>query len=100
MEKDVMNINDIIAIKQILSESINKDNYNYIKSLIDKNVTDCNLLYTQVCYLIKLFLLNDYENNNLNNDYDFNEYFIRFCFKLIKYDGLNCNKNINGLTNI
>ena len=101
MEKDVTDINDvndIIAIKQILSESINKDNYNYIKSLIDKNVTDCNLLYTQVCYLIKLFLLNDYENNNLNNDYDFNEYFIRFCFKLIKYDGLNCNKNINGLT--
>ena len=95
MEKDV---NDIIAIKQILSESINKNNYDYIKNLIDKNVKDCNLLYTQVCYLIKLFLLNDYENNNLNNDYEFNEHFIRFCFKLIKSNGLNCDKNINGIT--
>ena len=40
MEKDVTDINDvndIIAIKQILSESINKDNYDYIKNLINKN---------------------------------------------------------------
>jgi hypothetical protein len=92
MENDVDN--NIIAIKQLLSKSINNDYFDYIKDIIDKNVNDCNLLYTQVCYLIKLFLLYDYENNNLNNDYDFNEIIIRFCFKLIRTNGFNCDKNL------
>jgi len=95
MENDVNN--NIIAIKQLLSESIEHTNYDYIKNLINKNVKDCNLLYTQVCYLIKLFLLNDYENNNTNNDYEFDEQFIRYCFRLIKNNGLNCNENKNNI---
>jgi len=81
MESDV---NDIKTIKQLLNNSIQETHFNYIKDIIDKNVKDCNLLYTQVCYLIKLFLLYDYENNNKYNDYKFDELFIRNCFKLIK----------------
>ena len=82
MESDV---SDIISIKQLLNNSLSYTHYDYIKQIIDKNVEDCNLLYTQVCYLIKLFLLYDYENNNgLFDDYVFNELFIRKCFKLIK----------------
>ena len=83
MESDVL---DTITIKQLLNNSIiNNENFDYIKQMINKNVEDCNLLYTQVCYLIKLFLLYDYENNkNLHNDYIFNEIFVRKCFKLIK----------------
>ena len=61
------------------------ENYNYIEQVINKNVKDCNLLYTQVCYLIKLFILYDYDKNNGKyNDYKFNELVIRKCFKLIK----------------
>lgn len=84
MEND---LNEIVAIKQLLSESINLKHCDYIKKIIDKNVEDCNLLYTQVCYLIKLFLLNDYESNNKYNDYKFDEKFIRHCFKLIRTNG-------------
>ena len=82
MEND---IEQIITIKQILNKSINENNFNYIHDIINKNVKDCNLLYTQVCYLIKLFLLYDYENNLLHphNDYVFDESFISKCFKLI-----------------
>ena len=93
MESDVDNI---IAIKQLLSKSINLKYYDYIKTLIDKNVKDCNLLYTQVCYLIKLFLLNDYETYNNYNDYKFDEKFIRYCFRLIKTNGIDCKKD-NGI---
>ena len=75
--------NNVIAIKQKLKESINIKFYDYIKKKLNKNVKDCNLLYTQVCYLIKLFILYEYEQD-INIDYDFNELFIRFCFKLIK----------------
>jgi hypothetical protein len=49
--------NDIITIKQLLSNSLRNENYNYIEQEINKNVKDCNLLYTQVCYLIKLFII-------------------------------------------
>jgi hypothetical protein len=84
MESDVIDNNDIIDIKQLLNVSINDKYYEYIKGIIDKNVIQCSLLYTQVCYLIKLFLLYDYENNKNNNDYVFNEQLIRFCFTLIK----------------
>ena len=76
---------NIIAIKQLLKNSINNNYYDYIKNKIQKNVEDCNLLYTQVCYLIKLFILYEFEKN-INLNYDFNEIFIRFCFKLIKKD--------------
>ena len=77
--------NNIITIKQLLSNSLQNENYDYIKQVIDKNVKDCNLLYTQVCYLIKLFILYDYEKNNGKyNDYKFNEFVIRKCFRLIK----------------
>ena len=77
MESDV---NDIINIKQLLNNSITDIHYTYIKNLLDKTVNDCNLLYTQVCYLIKLFLLYDYETNKgMYNDYNFNELFVRNC---------------------
>ena len=78
-------VNDIITIKQLLNNSIIDIHCDYIKQIISKNVEDCNLLYTQVCYLIKLFLLHDYETSNEKyNDYNFNEMFIRDCFRLIK----------------
>jgi hypothetical protein len=78
-------VENIIVIKQLLSKSIQNTHYDYINELINKNVSDCNLLYTQVCYLIKLFLLYDYEDNpNQKSNYIFDENFIRFCFRLIK----------------
>lgn len=78
-------VDDIITIKQLLNNSLKDEHNVYIKQVIDKNVKDCNLLYTQVCYLIKLFVLHDYENNEGKyNDYKFNEIMIRKCFKLIK----------------
>ena len=80
---DIINKNDIIAIKQKIKDSININFYDYIKNKIIKNVKDCNFLYTQVCYLIKLFLLYEFEKN-IDINYDLNEIFIRFCFKLLK----------------
>ena len=80
---DIINKNDIIAIKQKIKDSININFYDYIKNKIIKNVKDCNFLYTQVCYLIKLFLLYEFEKN-IDINYDLNELFIRFCFKLLK----------------
>ena len=78
-------VNNITTIKQLLNNSINEKHYDYISKVLEKNVNDCNLLYTQVCYLIKLFLLNDYENKLIKyNDYKFDEHFIRKCFILIK----------------
>jgi len=96
----VFDVDNIITIKQLLNNSIiGNDNFDYIKNTLIKNVEDCNLLYTQVCYLIKLFLLHDFETNKNKpfNDYDFNELFIRKCFKLIKTGELNLdsdNKNL------
>ena len=88
------NNNDIKTIKQLLNNSIKESHFDYIKQIIDKNVKDCNLLYTQVCYLIKLFLLHDFEiNNQKYNDYKFDELFIRNCFKLIKTGQINLNNN-------
>jgi len=93
-------VDNIITIKQLLNNSISNINFDYIKQVIIKNVNDCNLLYTQVCYLIKLFLLNDYEKNgNKYNDYMFDELFIRKCFKLIKTGEINNNDNENLLIN-
>jgi len=96
-------VNNIITVKQLLNNSINKDYFDYIKELIDKTVKDCNLLYTKVCYLIKLFLLYDSKQNNYKyNDYKFDEIFIRKCFKLVKTgkinDNNNNNKDLNNLT--
>ena len=97
-------VNNIITVKQLLNNSIiDNDNFDYIKSVLIKNVEDCNLLYTQICYLIKLFLLNDYETNKNEPslwDYNFNELFVRKCFKLIKtgeldYDDNNKNSLLN-----
>ena len=83
-------VDNIICVKQLLNNSINDVNFDYIKKLLNKTVEDCNLLYTQVCYLIKLFLLHDYEiNKNKFNDYTFNEKFINNCFRLIKTDKIN-----------
>jgi len=82
-DNDTINKNDIIAIKQKIKDCINIDFYDYIKNKIIKNVKDCNFLYTQVCYLIKLFLLYEYEQNIII-DYDLNENFIRFCFQLLR----------------
>ncbi len=66
-------VDNIICVKQLLNNSINDVNFDYIKKLLNKTVEDCNLLYTQVCYLIKLFLLHDYEiNKNKFHDYTFN----------------------------
>ena len=95
MESDV---SDTITIKQLLNNSIKADNFDYIKQIINKNVSECNLLYTQVCYLIKLFLLYDYESNNKTyNDYIFNELFIRKCFKLVKTGEIDNKLNDNSL---
>ena len=98
MESDIDNI---ITIKQLLNNSISNVHFDYIKQLLNKTIQDCNLLYTQVCYLIKLFLLFDYENNKeLHNDYIFNELFIRNCFKLIKTGKINNEScDDNALTN-
>jgi len=83
-------VNDIITIKQLLKNSIVDVHKDYIINLLNKTINDCNLLYTQVCYLIKLFLLYDYETNNgINNDYIFNETFIRKCFNLVKTGKIN-----------
>jgi hypothetical protein len=83
-------IKDIISVKQLLNNSINEIHFDYIRNLLNKTVEDCNLLFTQVCYLIKLFLSYDYENNKgVYNDYIFNELFIRNCFKLIKTSKIN-----------
>jgi len=84
------NTDDVISIKQKIKDSLNNDFYHYLQPKIEKNVKDCNYLYTKVCYLIKLFLLYEFENNiNYNSvNYDFNELFIRFCFKLIKKNPL------------
>ena len=90
MENDIDN--NIFVIKQLLKDSINTEYFTYIKNKNDKNVKDCNLLYTQVCYLIKLFLLSDFESNSKKNyKYKFDEIFIRFCFRLIQ----NNNKDDN-----
>ena len=80
--------NDVIAIKQKINKSIDIKNYNYIKGLIDKTVKDSNYFYTQVCYLIKLFLLFESKENNFYNDYVFNEKFIIYCFRLIRTNGI------------
>jgi hypothetical protein len=84
------NTDDVISIKQKIKDSLNNDFYHYLQPKIEKNIKDCNYLYTKVCYLIKLFLLYEFENNiNYNSvNYDFNELFIRFCFKLIKKNPL------------
>ena len=88
--------NSVISIKQLLNDSLKLNNFTYFKNKISKNVKDCSLLYTQVCYLIKLFLLYDYElNPNSSYNYKFDELFIRFCFRLIQ----NNNKNNNNLLN-
>ena len=96
-------VDNIITVKQLLNNSIiDDDNFDYIKGVLIKNVEDCNLLYTQVCYLIKLFLLNDYETNKNESslwNYNFNELFIRKCFKLIKTGELDCDDNKNSLLN-
>ena len=90
-----VNDNNIISIKQLVNESLNIEHFTYIKNKIDKNIKDCNFLYTQVCYLIKLFLLYDVENNQNNKyEYKFNELFIRFCFRLIQNNNKNNNLNL------
>jgi hypothetical protein len=90
-------VDNIITIKQLLINSIiDNENFDYIKNVLIKNIEDCNLLYTQVCYLIKLFLLSDSETNKNKpfNDYKFDELFIRKCFKLIKTGEYN-NEDLN-----
>ena len=84
MENDI-NIEPVITVKSLLVDSINKKHFDYIKKTIDNNVSVSNLLYTQVCFFIKLFLLNDFENYKIHNDYQFDKLFIEYCFNLIKY---------------
>jgi hypothetical protein len=94
-------VNDIITVKQLLNNSIVDIHNNYIKNILGKTIKDCNLLYTQVCYLIKLFLLYDYETNKgIYNDYVFNELFIRNCFKLVKTGKINKLTNFDDENNI
>ncbi len=81
MESDILN--NVISIKQKLTDSLNSEYSSYIKTIINKNIKDCNLLYTQVCYFIKLFILHEYEENN-SIQCEINEKFIKFCFNLIK----------------
>jgi len=83
MNYDVDNTKNVIAIKQKLKDSLNNNFFKYLNNKIKKNVDDCNYLYTQVCYLIKLFLLYEFEQN-IDINYNLDELFIRFCFKLIK----------------
>jgi len=90
-----VNDNNIISIKQFVNDSLNIEHFTYIKNKIDKNIKDCNFLYTQVCYLIKLFLLYDVEYNQNNKyEYKFNELFIRFCFRLIQNNNKDNNLNL------
>lgn len=48
---------DVISIKQKIKDSLNNDFYHYLHPKIEKNIKDCNYLYTKVCYLIKLFFI-------------------------------------------
>ena len=81
---------NIISVKQFLNNYINEIHFDYIQNLLNKTVENCNILFTQVCYLIELFLLYDYENNKSEyNNNIFNELFIRNCFKLIKKNKIN-----------
>jgi len=77
---------DLFSIKDKLSTSINKKYYEYISKTLNKKIKDINFLYTQVCYMIKLFFLDTIENNTTpkNIIYDFNESFIGYCFKIIR----------------
>ena len=79
MNYDVDNTKNVIAIKQKLKDSLNNNFFKYLNNKIKKNVDDCNYLYTQVCYLIKLFLLYEFEQN-IDINYELDELFIRFCF--------------------
>jgi len=84
MDFDVHINNDIISIKEQLKPCLNPEYSEYIENILYKNIKDCNLLYTQVCYLIKLFVLYEFENNNNKINIEFNNNFIIFCFNLIK----------------
>ena len=84
MESGVNIDKDIISIKEKLNPCLKQEHSEYIQNILYKNVKDCNLIYTQVCYLIKLFLLHEYENNNNKISIHFNNSFIIFCFNLIK----------------
>jgi len=88
----------IISVKQLLSSSINQSNYNYIHTMLVKNVKDMNYLYTQVAFLIKLFLLDCLENKNIVSEnliYNFDKDFVLNCFKLISKK----NKSITSTSN-
>ena len=72
----------------MLKRSIKNDNvetYSYIHKLLVDYVHGINKLYTHVCFLIKLFLL-DCEANNAGENivYHFDESFIKYCFKLAR----------------
>lgn len=74
-------MDEIFTVKQLLSESIVENDYDYINGKINKTVKNCNNMYTQVCMMIKLFILYcDKHYSDKNIYYNFNELFIRNCF--------------------
>ena len=93
MSSNIMITNDennVISVKRLLSVSIkNDENYEYINTILQKTVKDCDFLYFQICDFIKLFLLFDYENNTNNfKNYDFNRTIVKYCFNLIINNGI------------
>ena len=79
---------DIHVIRSLLERSVinnNIETHSYIHKLLIDHVHGINKLYTHVCFLIKLFLL-DCEANNAGENivYHFDESFIKYCFKLAR----------------
>ena len=78
----------IHVTKSLLERSIKNDNietHSYIRKLLIDHVHGINKLYTHVCFLIELFLL-DCEANHADENivYHFDESFIKYCFKLVR----------------
>jgi hypothetical protein len=79
---------EIYVIKSLLKGSIKKDDveiHSYIHTLLIDYVHGINKLYTHVCFIIKLFLL-DCEANYADEDivYHLDESFINYCFRLAR----------------
>ena len=89
---------EIYVIKSLLKKSIKDNNvekYNYIHKLLIDHVRGINKLYTHVCFIIKLFLL-DCEANHADKNiiYHFDESFINYCFRLARNNKIQSDDSI------